>query len=212
MKDFPMFTTQYGVASLTLKEIPYSGNAYVTIQDSKDPKNLLEECTAFCRAVGAKEVFASGNSCLDVYPMHTSVVLMRCFREQLDDTDAALFPVQRETLEQFKDIYNNAMKEVPNASHMTDSDAQRLLKAGNGYFVHRDGTLLGIGIAGGERIDAIASVIPGCGKDVLLALNHALSGALVEVEVSTANRRAVQFYEKMGFTQCSEVSRWYKII
>jgi hypothetical protein len=34
MRDIPMFTTEYGVASLVLKEIPYQAAAYITIQDS----------------------------------------------------------------------------------------------------------------------------------------------------------------------------------
>ena len=34
MKDFPVFTTQYGVASLIMKEIPYQKTAYVIIRDS----------------------------------------------------------------------------------------------------------------------------------------------------------------------------------
>ena len=42
MKDFPVFTTEYGVASLILKEIPYQGTAYITLQDSLEPEKLLE--------------------------------------------------------------------------------------------------------------------------------------------------------------------------
>ena len=212
MKDFPFFTTQYGVASLTLKQIPYNGVAYITIQDSADPKKLLQECCDFCRAVGAKSVVASGHCILQMYPMHTSVVAMRCQREGLGDTDAALFPVQKVTLERFRALYNDAMKTVDNAEYMSVADAEGVLQRGNGYFVHRNGELLGIGIAGCERIEAIVAVKPGCGETVLSALNHALSGECVEVEVATSNERAVRLYERLGFVQCKELSRWYKII
>lgn len=211
MKDFPIFTTQFGVASLTLKQIPYTGSAYIAIQDSTEPLELLKECCDFCRAAGAVSVFASGHSCLESYPLSTAVVLMRCLREQLADTDAALFPVQQETLKRFRDIYNDAMKHIPNAAYMTAADSEKVLKDGSGYFVHRDQELLGIGIAGGERIDAIVSSVPGCGRDVLLALNHALSGTCAEVEVAAANVRAVRLYEKLGFIRCRELSKWYKI-
>ena len=34
MKDFPVFTTENGVASLILKEIPYRGEAYIHLRDS----------------------------------------------------------------------------------------------------------------------------------------------------------------------------------
>ncbi len=211
MKDFPIFHTQFGVASVVLSQIPYTGNGYITIQDSLDPLKLLRECSDFCRAAGAVSIYATGHSCLESYPLHTSIILMRCLREQLADTDAALFPVQKETLEKFRTIYNEAMKTVPNASYMTIASAENLLKAGNGYFVHEDEELLGIGIASGERIEAIVSLRPGCGREVLLALNHALSGACVEVEVATANIPAVSLYEKLGFVRSCELSKWYKI-
>jgi hypothetical protein len=212
MKDFPVFTTQHGAASLVLKQIPYSGCAYITIQDSCSPGELLKECSDFCQAVGASSVYASGHDYLAKFPRHTEIVLMRCQREQLDDTDAALFPVCAETLERFRQIYNDAMKAVPNASCLTADDAEKVLKDGNGYFVHRKDQLLGIGIAGGERIEAIVSLIAGCGSDVLRALNHALSGSTVEVEVATANQRAISLYNKLGFVCCKELSKWYKII
>ena len=56
MKDLPMFTTQNGVASLTLREIPYQQTAYIKLQATQQPKELLEECVGFCRAVGAEKV------------------------------------------------------------------------------------------------------------------------------------------------------------
>ena len=136
---------------------------------------------------------------------------MRCLREQLADTDAALFPVQQITIERFRSIYNEAMKHVHTAACMSAADADEILSEGNGYFVHRGQELLGIGIASGEQIKAIVSLIPGCGKDVLLALNHALTGTCVEVEVATENIRAVRLYEKLGFVRCCELSKWYKI-
>lgn len=212
MKDFPIFHTKFGVASVVLSQIPYTGNGYITIQDSLEPLKLIHECSDFCRAAGAISVYATGHSCLEQFPQHTSIILMRCLREQLADTDAALFPVQKETLERFRSIYNEGMRNVPNASYLTLASADKVLKAGNGYFVHKGDRLLGIGIAGGERIDAIVSLIPGCGKEVLLALNHALSGPCAQLEVATENIPAVRLYEKLGFVRNCELSRWFKIL
>ena len=48
MKDFPVFTTQYGAASLIMKEIPYQKNAYVIIRDSLEPEKLIAECPDLC--------------------------------------------------------------------------------------------------------------------------------------------------------------------
>ncbi len=211
MKDFPFFTTQSGVAGLTLKEIPYSGNAYITIHESNDPQKLLRECLDFCLALDAKAVYASGHCCLEEYPFHTSVIAMGCLREQLGDTEAELVPLRKETILEFCLIYNQAMKDVPNASYMTRREAEKVLQKETGYFVYSADRLLGIGIAGGNRIDAIAAVVAGCGKDVFLALNKALIGQWAEVEVASTNVRAVKLYEKLGFTKHAEFSKWYKI-
>ena len=62
MRDIPMFTTEYGVASLALREIPYRQEAFITIQATEKPKELLEECIGFCRACGKlmERAFAAG--------------------------------------------------------------------------------------------------------------------------------------------------------
>ena len=33
MRDFPFFTTEYGVSSLSLKEVPYRQEAYIRIRE-----------------------------------------------------------------------------------------------------------------------------------------------------------------------------------
>ena len=103
------------------------------------------------------------------------------------------------------------MKNVPNASYMSQRAGAELLKNGNGYFVHRDGVLLGIGMAAGKKIDWVASVHPGAGAEVVRALCNALSDASVVLEVASANRKAIDLYESLGFVATEELSRWYCI-
>ena len=95
---------------------------------------------------------------------------------------------------------------------MSAADAKKMLVRGDGYFVHRDGKLLGIGMAAGEKVDAVVSVVPGAGQDVLLALSHALFGERITLQVASENTRAIKLYEKLDFIKISEVSRWYKIL
>lgn len=211
MRDMPMFTTTNGVASLTLREIPYKKCAYIRIQDTLDPRELLQECCDFCKAVGAEHIYATGHCLLESYPVYTEIWQMRCLRQALPDTDAALIPVQESTLEKWRMLYNEKMQDIPNAQHMTLADAQQLLINGNGYFIHRDNKLLGIGIASGDRVDAVAAAYPGAGNDVLFALNHALSGNEINLEVASENHRAVTFYEKLGFIKTIMIEKWYKI-
>jgi hypothetical protein len=61
MRDFPVFNTEYGVASLVLKEIPYQGVAYIVVRDTLEPEKLLKECVDFCRVCGAEAVYATGH-------------------------------------------------------------------------------------------------------------------------------------------------------
>ena len=77
MKDFPVFTTENGVASLVLREVPYKGIAFVTLQDTQLPMKLLADCVEFCRAVGAQKVYATGNNVLCDLPQAVSVIQMR---------------------------------------------------------------------------------------------------------------------------------------
>lgn len=209
VKDFPVFTTEYGVASLTLREIPYQGCAYVVIRDSLEPEKLLEECVGFCRACGAERVYATGHPVLEKWPVFTALWEMRCQRSALPDTDAALFPVVESTLERWREIYNEKVGRVPNGAWMTRQDGEKMLKQGDGYFVHRNGKLLGIGMASGETLSWVASVCPGAGREVVAALNHALAGESAVLTVASENQKAVQLYDRMGFVKTREISRWF---
>lgn len=211
MKDFPMFTTEYGVASLVLKEIPYSGNAYITIRDSLEPEKLLGECVDFCRVCGAEAVYATGHGVLESRPLYTAMWEMRCRTESIPDTDAALWPVQENTASVWQGIYNKKVRKVPNGAWMTDGDRREMLKKGDGYFIHRGETLLGIGRAAGDRIDWVASVLPGAGPDVVKALAHAVTEDTVSLCVASANEKAVKLYESIGFIRTKEISRWYRV-
>lgn len=211
MRDFPVFTTENGVGSLVLKEIPYRSIAYVTIHDSSFPTEFLKECLEFCRVVGAEHIYAKGHEVVEYYPFYTSVIQMSASTESIPETDASIFPVTEQTLSKWREIYNDRMKDVDNASYMTDVDAKELLKRGAGYFVHAAGELLGIGIASGDRIDCVASVKRGSGREVMAALTHALMCERIILEVASTNLRAISLYESLGFIKTAEISRWYKI-
>ena len=212
MRDFPVFTTEYGVASLILREVPYQGAAYITIQDSMEPEKLLEECVDFCRVCGAEQVYATGHEVLERWPLYTAMLELRCLREGLPDTDAALWPVQEETLGCWREIYNRKVKKVPNGAWMTEADGRDMLKKGDGYFIHRGEALLGIGRASGDRIDWVASTVPGGGREVVAALAHALTEDIAVLTAASANEKAIRLYESLGFVKNRELSRWYRVL
>lgn len=212
MKDFPVFTTEYGVASLFLKEIPYRGRAHIKIQSSLEPEKLLAECVSFCRMCGAEWIDAAGHDYLETYPLITALWAMQCDREAIGETDACLFPLTEQTVGKWLDIYNERMKDIPNAAYMDSGDGRELLKSGDGYFVHREGELLGIGKASGDFIDTVIAVRPGAGETVVRALASALNCQTVRLRVAFANTRAVRLYERIGFVKTKELSRWYRVL
>ena len=212
MRDIPMFTSEFGVASLFLKEIPYRGRAHIKIQSSLDPEKLLEECIGFCRACGAEWIDAAGHEYLEKYPLITALWAMQCPRASIPDTDACLFPMTEATMQQWLDLCNERMADVPNAAYMDSKDGRQLLQKGSAYFVHRDGKLLGIGVASGDFIDTVIAVERGAGETVVRALASVLTEDTVRLWVASANEKAIRLYERMGFVKVKELSRWHRVL
>lgn len=212
MQDFPVFTTEYGAASLILKEIPYTKRAHITLQATQDPEKLLEECVSFCRACGAERIYATGHACLEKYPLYTEMRLMTCNRETIADTDACLFPMTEKTMGRWVQLHNQYMADVPNAAYLDSKDGREFLENGDCYFVHKDGKLLGIGKAAEDYIDIVIAAERGMGETVVRTLCSALTEDVVRIAVATANTRAVRLYERMGFMTTNVSKRWYKIL
>jgi len=212
MKDFPVFTTSNGVASLTLREIPYTARAYILIRDSLKPRALLEECTDFCRAVGAETVFASGHPVVEAYPYHTGILTMQCEKEMLAGSELFLWPAQEDTVQTWKDIYNRKAAQVPNAAWMTDSDCRQMLCDGEGYFVHNGKEMVGIGRVGGNEIKWVASCMPGAGEQIVKALTNAVAGDTVILQVADTNEKALALYKRLGFLPVSRGNPWHRVL
>jgi len=213
MRDFPIFTTEYGVSSLVLKEIPYRKQAYIRIRDTSEAcfQEHLAECVSFCRMCGAERIFAEGNENLLQYPLYTSVYRMRGSACPEEEKVAALFPVTEETVSRWRSIYNEAMRKVDNAGTLESREEKQILKSGGAYFVHRNGELLGIFWLEGRKLLAIAAVQKGAGETVMHSMMSLRNGEQLELEVASTNHRAIHLYEKLGFVKTEEVSRWYDV-
>ena len=229
MKDFPFFPTEYGVAGLVLKQIPYRGEAYITVQDTQPDQLelLLNECAGFCRMAGAERIYATGHDGLERYPLYTAVVEMRgevrvdpdhteCYNNfssffySFFDTEC-LFPVTEATVGQWRQIYNDKMRPVDCAAILAASDEKKILSSGGAYFVHRDGELLGIGWLEENSLLAVCAVKGGAGMAVMQTLMSLVEEEQLVLEVASTNERAIRLYEKLGFLKVKETKRWYKI-
>lgn len=213
MKDIPIFTTEYGVASLIFQEIPYRGIAYVRIRDVQHGcvPELMEECAAFCRMAGAEQVFATGHDDLEAYPLHCVVEQMTLAAAEPFTPEASLWPVTEETVGKWREIYNQGMKHVDNAATKTIQDEKEIFASGGAYFVHAEGTLLGIGWMEGNTLLAIVSALPGQGSRVAKTLFSLTDAGRITLEVASTNTRAIALYRRLGFLKTGEASRWYRI-
>lgn len=212
MNDFPAFTTEYGVASLILREIPYRGRAYIKVLSSVKPELLLQECVAFCRACGAEWIGASGSDALKKYPCYASLVTLSAPKCAFKPTAAALCPVTEETLPTWLEYYNARMREVPNGAFLDSRAGKNIFQEGGCYFVVENGVPIGLGKLSGDRIDALASLQPGAGKHVVCALASGISCEQVRLTVAKENQKAMYLYQKMGFLPIQEENCWYRVL
>lgn len=212
VKDFPIFTTDYGVASLILKEIPYKDVAFVHIRDVQPGmlKEHLQECIGFCRAAGADRVLATGHAGLEQYPLESIIYKMSLSWTHREPEDH-LWPVTPETVSKWRQLYNKGMQPFDNHATLTAFDEKRIIESGSAYFVHNSGTLLGLGWMEESELLALISVVPGMGQRVARALFSTVDAEQITLEVVSSNERAIRLYEKLGFIKVGEVSRWYRV-
>ena len=211
MKDFPMFTTEYGVASLLMKEIPYKETAYIIIQSSQQPEELLAECVSFCRICGAEKIYATGHEYLERYPLHSIIYEMQGEAQPDESKVANLWPVTKETVGQWREICNRRMHPIDNSATLETRDEKEILEKGDACFVHREGELLGIGWIRDGELQEIASVVPGSGEIVLHTLMSIVPGQVLKLQVVSTNFRAISLYERLGFIKTAEKSRWHQV-
>lgn len=213
MGDIPIFTTDFGVATLILKEIPYKQVAFIRIQDVQPGglKAHLDECVAFCRAAGAERVLASGHPELETYPLD-SVVEEMALAYEPEEPPAMLWPVTEKTVARWRELYNGGMAGQDNHATLTSFDEKKIISSGGAYFVHRDGDLLGLGWVQEHELLALVSLKPGMGETVARTLFTVMGTDRITLEVVAENRRAVALYRRMGFVKTRELRRWYKIL
>ena len=211
MKDFPMFTTEFGLASLVLKEVPYRKEAYIVIQSSEDPEKLLEECISFCRMVGAEKIYARGHGYVEQYPLHCSILEMRG-QIQRDETKVQhLWPVTTENIGKWRQLINERMTDVDNAGTLERTGEKEILDLGGAYFVHRSGELLGAGWIVEDEIRLVTAVRPGAGEQVMHTLLSTVTEQSVRLQVASTNSRAIRLYERLGLVKTAELRRWYRV-
>lgn len=217
MRNIPMFTAANGMASLILREIPYSGRAYVMVRSVWNGRTeaLLRECAEFCRAAGANEVLASDGK-NDLPAEHAYDILrLTVERASLPELEhpVELEPVSAENGSAYLEIYNACFRGVPGAASYDKKDLQRLMEQGSGFLGKRDGAYAGVVELDPDGIAGIA-VLPryrGLGHDLALTALQRVRQETLCLKVADTNRRAMALYRRLGFGNDTLVSHWWRI-
>lgn len=207
MKDLPIFTTDFGVSSLTLRQIPYRGDAYIKVQDvqTEHMEEHLKECASFCRMAGAERVYA------DVGEPDVQVLELRGVAQLDFEKVANIWPVTEQTVTRWREIVNQRMAGVDLAGFLEAKDEDAIVASGGAYFVHEGGKLLGVGWLEGETLKVLASVVPGAGERVAQTILSVIPGQNVRIEVASTNERALRLYRRLGFLPVAELEHWRKV-
>lgn len=210
MKDIPIFTCEYGMATLILREIPYRGEGYVLLRAVfSELLPLLRACVGFCRAAGAERVYFSGNDALSSYPRYACLRERSIAADALPPTDAEAVPLKPEEAERWAEQYRRRFCDVPAAQSCTSAFLKEVLSEREGYYVVRGGRTVGLGQLRGGELAALASLERGAGRDVVCALAKRLSTPQIRLVCAEENLPAMRLYDALGFELGAVRECWY---
>lgn len=217
MKDIPIFTGQYGIGSLILREIPYKQCAYVLVRSAREGHmaDFLEECSGFCRAAGAEWVLASAPEPLSFLPHVHDMLEYACRRDQLPPPmrPVDLEPLCDDNAERYREIYNDLFRAIPNAATCTPEDLRRLREKSRAFLAKVGGETAGICQWTGSELNTIG-VLPnfrGLGHRLALTAFGQMEGEVITLRVSSSNGPALRLYQKLGFDRTQVLSSWYAL-
>ena len=217
MKNIPMFTSSYGVATLILREIGWSGHAYVLVRSVWNGRTaqLLEECRGFCRAVGAEEIYASWDT--NELPAEHAYDMISMIRPKADLPEPAqpvdLEQVTPETAEEYLRIYNRCFRDVPGAASYDRKSLEPLYGEDLAWLARVDGQFAGVAEISKEGLEGIA-VLPefrGLGRELALSVLPMVPSPTLRLKVASTNHRAMALYDHLGFVREKLERRWYQL-
>ena len=217
MKNIPLFTSAYGIATLILREIPWSGSAYVLVRSvwNDQAAALLEECCGFCRAVGAEQIFAAYDT--EPLPAEHAYDMWVMSRPKkglpLPASEVILEPLSRENRDVYLRIYNQCFRQVPSAASYDQSSLEPLYGEDLAWLAKVDGAFAGVAEISKEGLEGIA-VLPeyaGLGTDLALSVLPMVPSTELQLKVASTNERAIRLYRRLGFVEKSVNKVWWRL-
>ena len=219
MNNIPVFTAQSGTATLILREIPVSEQAYILLRTvlPGQAENLVAECASFCKMCGAEEIFASWeDGDLPFLPPAYDIYLLHVLKSALPEgKPVQLTPMTPENDAIFQRIYNRCFSHVSHALSYDRGQIARIYREHQKAFLALDEKKkpYGIGELHGDELAAIA-VLPkyrGTGTDLAISLLQLCPGEELRVTVASDNDAAMRLYERLGFHLTGVESRWFRV-
>lgn len=216
MKNIPLFTSSFGLATLILREIPWSGRAYVLVREVwGDAAALLDECRGFCRAAGAGEVYAAWAEGFETLPAAHAydMLAMSCQKAALPVGTLPLVPLSRENAGAYLDIYGRCFRDVPGAASYDRKSLEPLYDEELAWLVPVEGGYGAIAEISKTGLEGIA-VLPehrGLGYPLAATVLQMVPNSTVHLKVASTNHRALMLYRRLGFTESGLARPWYQL-
>lgn len=217
MKNIPVFTSSYGIATLILREIPWSGSAYVLVRSVWNGQKaaLLEECKGFCRVVGAKEIFATYD--MEALPAEHAYDMLTMTRPKaglpVSEHPIDPEPLTRENSADYLRIYNTCFVSVPSAASYDAAALEPIYGEDLAWLAKVDGVYAGVAEISKTGLEGIA-VLPeyrGLGYELALAVLPMVPSTELRLKAASTNRRAIALYERLGFACAGTEKRWWRL-
>lgn len=212
MKNIPVFSTENGIASITLDQIPYNQNAYIHMQDVSDFPEFVTECIGFCKAAGAEQIYATGLDDLKDYSVYTHILQLEILKANIPGDMGEMIPVTMETFSTWKNAYNRSVRNVPGAAGMDEKRAKKALENQQAYFVRYAGETVGLGVVDSMTVQAIVSLAPHMGEIILKTLSSAIESDRFSLEVAENNIPAMKLYERCKCRPIKCVLIWHSLL
>ena len=218
MNNIPLYFSSGGTATLILREIPYSGRAFILIRTLLEDglSALMEETRRFCMECGAKTCYISYADAPKALPLRHAydILKLHIHKEELpSDLSLSLIPMTTENEREYMNIYNVCFQGSSHAMTYDYGQLQRIYRSGQKAFLAAmpDGSICGIGELHDNELAAIA-LLPefrGNGRHLALALMQHCPGPEITLTVSSDNDAALALYDKLGFRVYETESSWY---
>ena len=200
MKDLPIFPCADGLASLSLREIPYRGEAYILVRAVYGSlTGLVRGCADFCRSAGAKRIYVSGEGDYTPYPVYARLIDRSIEKAALPSASAR---AERTESCEWVGLYNARFRSVPCAKTYREVPE-------NACFVYDGGERIGLGLCIEDELAAVASLRHGAGLACVCALAEKIDAPKIMLLCAEENTAAMRLYDRLGFSRDGIRRIWY---